>query len=56
MSVWMAVRRITAALSHTEVDIQKPAAFGDELEHATAKGTKISGLHYRVDKAAKKIY
>ncbi len=40
------------------VDIQKPAAFGDELEHATAKGTRIvwPKITERFDKAEKKIY
>jgi len=46
------------AKSVTAVDIQKPAAFGTEMENATAKGTKILWPRFteRYDKKEKKIY
>jgi NADPH-dependent glutamate synthase beta subunit-like oxidoreductase/glutamate synthase domain-containing protein 3/ferredoxin len=46
------------AKSVTAVDIQKPAAFGKEMEMASEKGTEIlwPKLTERYDKKAKKIY
>ena len=46
------------AASVTAVDIQKPAAFGKEMEMAEEKGTEIlwPKLTERYDKKAKKIY
>ena len=46
------------AASVTAVDIQKPAAFGKEMEMASEKGTEIlwPKLTERYDKKAKKIY
>ena len=46
------------AASVTAVDIQKPAAFGKEMEMAKEKGTEIlwPKLTERYDKKAKKIY
>lgn len=46
------------AESVTAVDIQKPAAFGDELDIAKAKGTQIIWPKFtdRYDKSQKKIY
>jgi len=46
------------AKSITAVDIQKPAAFGKELEAAMAVGTKVIWPKFteRYDKKAKKIY
>ncbi len=46
------------AQSVTAVDIQKPAAFGKEMDVATAKGTKILWPKFteKYDKGAKTIY
>ncbi|MBI4709545.1 MAG: FAD-dependent oxidoreductase [Nitrospirae bacterium] len=46
------------AVSVTAVDVQKPAAFGKEMEMAKAKGTAIIYPKFadRYDKKAKKIY